>query len=181
MESSYNAIMSASSEKLKLRLWVEFDGEHGLDYGGVSREWFHLISREMFNPYYGLFEYSASDDYTLQINPNSGIYNENHLDYFKFIGRVCGMAIYHKHLIDAFFIRPFYKMLLGRQITINDMESVDVELYNSVLYIKENDPEPLCLTFSVNNTLFGDILEEELTPGGKDIDVTEANKHEYIE
>lgn len=43
----------------------------------------------------------TSDDYTLQINPDSGIYNDNHLNYFKFIGRVCGMAIYHKKLIDG--------------------------------------------------------------------------------
>lgn len=42
------------------RLWIEFDGEVGLDYGGVSREWFFLLSKEMFNPYYGLFEYSAT-------------------------------------------------------------------------------------------------------------------------
>lgn len=45
---------------LKARLWIEFDGEKGLDYGGVAREWFFLISKEMFNPYYGLFEYSAT-------------------------------------------------------------------------------------------------------------------------
>lgn len=42
------------------RLWIEFDGEVGLDYGGVAREWFYLLSKEMFNPYYGLFEYSAT-------------------------------------------------------------------------------------------------------------------------
>lgn len=42
------------------RLWIEFIGEKGLDYGGVQREWFFLLSREMFNPYYGLFEYSAA-------------------------------------------------------------------------------------------------------------------------
>ena len=48
-----------------------------------------------------MIDYFNSDDYTLQINPDSGIYNENHLDYFKFIGRVCGMAIYHKRLIDG--------------------------------------------------------------------------------
>lgn len=42
------------------RLWIEFDGEIGLDYGGVAREWFYLLSKEMFNPYYGLFEYSAT-------------------------------------------------------------------------------------------------------------------------
>ena len=42
-----------------------------------------------------------SDDYTLQINPNSGLANEEHLTYFKFIGRVCGMAVYHGKLIDG--------------------------------------------------------------------------------
>jgi hypothetical protein len=47
------------------------------------REWFYLLSKEMFNPYYGLFEYSAVDNYTLQINPNSGVCNEDHLSYFK--------------------------------------------------------------------------------------------------
>lgn len=46
-------------EMLKARLYVIFEGETGLDYGGVSREWFHLLSHDMFNPYYGLFEYSA--------------------------------------------------------------------------------------------------------------------------
>jgi hypothetical protein len=42
-----------------------------------------------------------SDDYTLQINPQSGLANEEHLSYFKFIGRVCGMAVYHGKLIDG--------------------------------------------------------------------------------
>ena len=96
-------------EILKTKLWIEFEGEIGLDYGGVAREWFYLLSKEMFNPYYGLFEYSATDNYTLQINPNSGIANEDHLSYFKFIGRVAGMAVYHGKLLDGFFIRPFYK------------------------------------------------------------------------
>ena len=59
--------------------------------------------------------------------------------------------------MTAFFIRPFYKMILGRPITLKDMESVDVELYNSVQYIKENDPEPLCLTFAINKTVFGEV------------------------
>ena len=46
-------------EALKSRLYVEFQGETGLDYGGLAREWFHLLSHEMFSLYYGLFEYSA--------------------------------------------------------------------------------------------------------------------------
>ena len=41
------------------------------------------------------------DDYTLQINPLSGLANPEHLSYFTFIGRVCGMAVYHGKLIDG--------------------------------------------------------------------------------
>lgn len=60
LETSFNAVMTVSNvDHLKARLWVVFDGEKGLDYGGVSREWFYLLSKEMFNPYYGLFENSA--------------------------------------------------------------------------------------------------------------------------
>ena len=43
----------------------------------------------------------CSDDYTLQISPESGRYNQNHLEYFRFIGRICGMAVYHNRLIDG--------------------------------------------------------------------------------
>ena len=80
--------------QLKAKLWIDFIGEKGLDYGGVAREWFYLLSKEMFNPYYGFFEYAASDNYTLQINPNSGMFQEDHLKCFQFIGRVTGMAIF---------------------------------------------------------------------------------------
>lgn len=50
---------------------VKFRGEEGLDYGGIAREWLHLLSREMLNPQYGLFQYSRDDQYTLQINQDS--------------------------------------------------------------------------------------------------------------
>lgn len=181
LEDSYRRILSVKrSELLKARLWVEFEGEKGLDYGGVAREWFFLISKEMFNPYYGLFEYSATDNYTLQINPNSGLCNEDHLSYFKFIGRVAGMAVYHGKLLDAFFIRPFYKMMLQKPITLQDMESVDSEYFNSLRWILENDPTDLDLRFTIDEELFGQTHQHELKPGGADIVVNDTNKKEYI-
>lgn len=181
-EDSYRIISNVSRiEMLKAKLWVEFDGEEVLDYGGASREWFYLLSKEMFNPYYGLFEYSAADNYTLQINPTSEMCNEEHLLYFKFIGRIAGMAIYHGKLLDAFFIRPFYKMMLGKSINIEDMQSVDTEYYNSLKWILENDPVDLDLRFSVDEDLFGHIEQRELMPNGANISVTEDNKQEYIE
>ncbi|XP_014667841.1 PREDICTED: E3 ubiquitin-protein ligase NEDD4-like [Priapulus caudatus] len=166
---------------LRTNLWIEFDGEVGLDYGGLAREWFYLLSREMFNPYYGLFEYSATDNYTLQINPNSGLCNEDHLLYFRFIGRIAGLAVYHGKLLDAFFIRPFYKMLLDKQIKLSDMESVDSEYYNSLIWIMQNDPTELDLRFAVDEELYGQMLQKELKPGGNDIVVTSVNKSEYVQ
>uniref|UniRef100_A0A8C7GNC9 E3 ubiquitin-protein ligase n=1 Tax=Oncorhynchus kisutch TaxID=8019 RepID=A0A8C7GNC9_ONCKI len=181
LEDSYRRILSIKrADFLKARLWVEFEGEKGLDYGGVAREWFFLISKEMFNPYYGLFEYSATDNYTLQINPNSGLCNEDHLSYFKFIGRVAGMAVYHGKLLDAFFIRPFYKMMLQKPITLQDMESVDSEYFNSLKWILENDPIDLDLRFTIDEELFGQTHQHELKPGGSEIVVTDDNKKEYI-
>ncbi|XP_014227999.1 E3 ubiquitin-protein ligase NEDD4 isoform X3 [Trichogramma pretiosum] len=182
LEDSYRIISSVNRvEILKTKLWIEFEGEVGLDYGGLAREWFFLLSKEMFNPYYGLFEYSAMDNYTLQINPFSGVCNEEHLNYFKFIGRIAGMAVYHGKLLDAFFIRPFYKMMLSKTIDLKDMESVDSEYYNSLLWIKENDPSELELTFCVDEDSFGHTSQRELKTNGANIPVTNENKDEYIQ
>lgn len=180
-EDSYRHIMDKKDYDLRNKLWIEFFGETGLDYGGVTREWFFLLSHQIFNPYYGLFEYSATDNYTLQINPHSEACNPEHLSYFHFIGRIIGMAIYHGKLLDAFFIRPFYKMMLGKKITLFDMESVDNAYYNSLIYVKDNDPADLELTFSLDDSIFGETQNVELIPDGANVAVTEENKEEYIE
>lgn len=53
-EDSFRTISNVPRiDLLKTKLWVEFDGEEVLDYGGASREWFFMLSKEMFNPYYG--------------------------------------------------------------------------------------------------------------------------------
>uniref|UniRef100_A0A4W6CHG6 E3 ubiquitin-protein ligase n=1 Tax=Lates calcarifer TaxID=8187 RepID=A0A4W6CHG6_LATCA len=177
-EESYRRIMSLKRpDVLKARLWIEFESEKGLDYGGVAREWFFLLSKEMFNPYYGLFEYSATDNYTLQINPNSGLCNEDHLSYFKFIGRVAGMAVFHGKLLDGKLI----DMMLGKQISLKDMESVDSEYYNSLKWILENDPTELDLRFCIDEDNFGQTYQVDLKPSGSDMVVTNENKKEYID
>ena len=65
--------MKMKPKDLRKRLMIKFKSEEGLDYGGIAREWLYLLSHEMLNPYYGLFQYSRDDIYTLQINPDSGI------------------------------------------------------------------------------------------------------------
>ncbi|KAI9811485.1 MAG: hypothetical protein M1827_005468 [Pycnora praestabilis] len=180
-EDSYAEIMRQSANDLKKRLMVKFDGEDGLDYGGLSREFFFLLSHEMFNPFYCLFEYSAHDNYTLQINPHSGI-NPEHLNYFKFIGRVVGLAIFHRRFLDAFFIGAFYKMILRKRVSLADMEGVDADFHRNLTWTLENDINGILdLTFSTDDERFGETVTIDLKPGGKDIEVTNENKKEYID
>ena len=72
-EESYRCVMKMRTKDLKKRLMIKFKGEEGLDYGGIAREWLFLLSHEMLNPSYGLFQYTREDIYTLQINPNSAV------------------------------------------------------------------------------------------------------------
>ncbi|KAF9533161.1 hypothetical protein CPB83DRAFT_903141 [Crepidotus variabilis] len=181
LEDSYGAVMALSGEDLKRRLMINFEGEDGLDYGGVSREWFFLLSHEIFNPSYGLFEYSAHDNYTLQINPNSGI-NPDHLSYFKFIGRTLGLAIFHRRFLDAYFVPSFYKMILGKHMMLEDLQSVDADLHRSLNWMLENDiTDVLDETFTTTEDRFGELVTIELKPGGEDIPVTEENKKDYVD
>ncbi|KAI5119417.1 hypothetical protein M0805_009868 [Coniferiporia weirii] len=180
-EDSYAEIMRQTPSDLKKRLMIKFDGEDGLDYGGVSREFFFLLSHEMFNPFYCLFEYSAHDNYTLQINPASGV-NPEHLNYFKFIGRCLGLAIFHRRFLDAYFIVSFYKMILKKKVTLSDLESVDAELYRGLSWMLENSIEDVIdETFTTAEERFGEMVTIELKPGGADVPVTEENKKEYVD
>ncbi|THD00018.1 hypothetical protein EYZ11_000470 [Aspergillus tanneri] len=180
-EDSYAEIMRQSASDLKKRLMIKFDGEDGLDYGGLSREFFFLLSHEMFNPFYCLFEYSAHDNYTLQINPHSGV-NPEHLNYFRFIGRVVGLAIFHRRFLDSFFIGAFYKMMLRKKVSLQDMEGVDEDVHRNLAWTLDNDIEGIIeLTFSVDDEKFGERRTIDLKPGGRDIPVTNENKHEYVE
>ncbi|MCJ1298127.1 hypothetical protein MMC08_000916 [Hypocenomyce scalaris] len=180
-EDSYAEIMRQSATDLKKRLMIKFDGEDGLDYGGLSREFFFLLSHEMFNPFYCLFEYSAHDNYTLQINPHSGI-NPEHLNYFKFIGRVVGLAIFHRRFLDAFFIGAFYKMILRKRVSLADMEGVDVDFHRNLTWTLENDIDNVLeLTFATDDERFGETVTIDLKPNGRNIDVTNENKKEYID
>ncbi|XP_076013388.1 E3 ubiquitin-protein ligase HECW2 [Genypterus blacodes] len=182
LEDAFNQIMCYSRKDLqRSKLYVSFVGEDGLDYSGPSREFFFLVSRELFNPYYGLFEYSANDTYTVQISPMSA-FVDNHHEWFRFSGRILGLALVHQYLLDAFFTRPFYKGLLRIPCELSDLEFLDEEFHQSLQWMKDNDIEDMLdLTFTVNEEVFGQITERELKPGGAGIPVSEKNKKEYIE
>uniref|UniRef100_A0A8C7CXC7 HECT-type E3 ubiquitin transferase n=1 Tax=Oncorhynchus kisutch TaxID=8019 RepID=A0A8C7CXC7_ONCKI len=181
LNPSFKFMMSFHPQDLRRRLWIIFPGEEGLDYGGVAREWFFLLSHEVLNPMYCLFEYAGKDNYCLQINPASYI-NPDHLKYFKFIGRFIAMALFHGKFIDTGFSLPFYKRILNKPLALKDLESIDPEFYNSLIWIKDNNLEEcgLEMYFSVDKEILGEVTTHELKPDGGNVLVTEENKEEYI-
>ncbi|KAG9460535.1 hypothetical protein GDO78_021181, partial [Eleutherodactylus coqui] len=129
--------------------YIVFEGEEGQDAGGLLREWYMIISREMFNPMYALFRTSPGDRVTYTINPSSHC-NPNHLSYFKFVGRIVAKAVYDNRLLECYFTRSFYKHILGKSVRYTDMESEDYHFYQGLVYLLENDVSTLGydLTFS---------------------------------
>ncbi|CAN0293825.1 unnamed protein product, partial [Discosporangium mesarthrocarpum] len=182
LDDSMRAVESISSESMRQRFRFEFMGEPGVDAGGVAREWFHLVSEQLFNPDFALFQYSSINQMCMQISPNSGVANDEHLEHFHFIGRLLGKALFDGQLVQAHLARPLYKHLLGWPISLSDLEHVDHYTYESLLKMTELDDVEVCaLDFTVTEDRLGDNHVVELKPGGADIDLTNANLGEYLE
>ncbi|RWS01335.1 E3 ubiquitin-protein ligase HUWE1-like isoform X2, partial [Dinothrombium tinctorium] len=180
-EDSFRELYRRPAEEWKNRFYIVFEGEEGQDAGGLLREWYTIISREIFNPMYALFTTSPGDRVTYMINSASHC-NSNHLQYFKFVGRVIAKAIYDNKLLEAYFTRSFYKHILGKPVKYTDMESEDYSFYQGLVFLLEHDVKELGyeLTFSVEVQEFGVTEVRDLKPNGRNIPVTEANKHEYV-
>lgn len=114
-EDSFRELHRRTPEEWKNRFYIVFEGEEGQDAGGLLREWYTIISREIFNPMYALFTTSPGDRVTYMINSASHC-NSNHLSYFKFVGRVIAKAIYDNKLLECYFTRSFYKHILGKLV-----------------------------------------------------------------
>ncbi|KAL4979162.1 hypothetical protein BDW66DRAFT_118973 [Aspergillus desertorum] len=179
---SFRALYFKSAEELKHgKLNVRFHGEEGVDAGGVTREWFQVLARGMFNPDYALFIPVAADRTTFHPNRLSGV-NPEHLMFFKFIGRIIGKALYEGRVLDCHFSRAVYKCILGRSVSIKDMETLDLDYYKSLLWMLENDiTDIITETFAVETDDFGEKQTIDLIENGRNIPVTQENKEEYVQ
>jgi len=179
-EDAFNALMMRDADEMRGRLHITFDREEGVDAGGLSREFFAILAKEMFNPNYALFT-STEDGCTFQPNPHSSI-NQNHLSYFKFVGRIVGKAVADGFLLDAHFTRSLYKHMLGMKPTYHDMQAIDPDYYKNLKMILEYNLEDigLELTFSTEAHSFGKVSTIDLIPNGRNIKVTEDTKEKYV-
>lgn len=179
---SFKFLSFKSGDEIKYgKLSIRFHGEEGVDAGGVTREWFQVLSRQMFNPDYALFTPVASDRTTFHPSNKSKI-NEEHLMFFKFIGRIIGKALYEGRPLDCHFSRAVYKRILGKTVSMKDMETLDEKYYKSLLWMLENDITGVIdLTFSIETDEFGVKQVVDLVENGRNIPVTEENKQDYIQ
>lgn len=178
---SYKCLHYKSPEEIKYgRFNIRFHNEEGVDAGGVTREWFQVLARQMFNPDYALFNPVASDRTTFHPNNLSSI-NQEHLEFFKFIGRIIGKALYENRVLDCHFSRAVYKRILGQSVSMKDMETVDLDYSKNMDWMLNNDiTEIITESFSIAQDNFGVMETVDLVENGRNIPVTEENKHEYV-
>jgi len=178
---SYHQLRKKSGEEMRAKIQVQFQGEEGIDAGGVGKEWYSALAKEIFNPNYALFVQAGGKACTYHPNPMSYV-NRDHLQFFQFIGRVIGKAIHDGHNVEAFFTRVFYKHMLGRKVIPADLEAFDPEYFSNLKWMLDHDITDIVeLSFSAESDELGQQKIVDLKPGGRDMKVTNENKHEYIQ
>lgn len=169
-----------SPSSLKKQLVVEFEGEQGIDEGGVSKEFFQLVVEEIFNPDIAMFTLNAETQ-TYWFNPTSFESDAQ----FKLIGIILGLAIYNNVILDVHFPMVVYRKLLGRRGTFYDLDDWNPELARGLKQLLdfegENMEETFLQTFRITyQDVFGCVLSHDLKENGDSILVNQENKWEFV-
>ncbi|WVQ98113.1 hypothetical protein IAU59_005235 [Kwoniella sp. CBS 9459] len=177
--------LSGVGPALKGRIEITFYDKYGLeeagiDGGGLFKEFLTSLSKDVFDTNRGLW--LATDQNELYPNPHSYATEPHQLNWYRFIGQVLGKAIYEGILVDVSFANFFLAKWLGRQSYLDDLNSMDKDLYKGLTILKSYPkPEELALNFAITEDDFGVKRTIELVPGGAEIGVTAENRHEYIQ
>lgn len=185
-ESAYAALAGLSPEALRRKVYVTFinaEGmeESGIDAGGLFKELWTALAGVVFDPAYGMFRVTEAG--AMYPNPDSALCAGVPDDAaFEFVGRVLGKAMFEGITIGPQFARFFLHKLLGRAVNLHYLSSLDPELYKSLMFLKtyDGDVADLALTFTVSGDLAAGADGHELLPGGAAMDVTAANRLQYI-
>ncbi|XP_034786972.1 probable E3 ubiquitin-protein ligase HECTD2 isoform X1 [Pan paniscus] len=178
---------------LKKKLKVTFVGEAGLDMGGLTKEWFLLLIRQIFHPDYGMFTYHKDSHCHWFSSFKCDNYSE-----FRLVGILMGLAVYNSITLDIRFPPCCYKKLLSPPIipsdqnipvgicnvTVDDLCQIMPELahgLSELLSHEGNVEEDFYSTFQVFQEEFGIIKSYNLKPGGDKISVTNQNRKEYVQ
>ena len=150
---AYAQLSHKTVSELRGPLHVDYTGEVGVDAGGLTRDFYIELSRQLFNPNYSLFA-PASNGVSFHPNQQSHV-NPDHLNFFQFIGRVIGKALFDDELLELHFSKPLYKMMVGEDLTFADLQDLDNDFYRSCVWTMQENCNDLGLTYSVNRDYFG--------------------------
>ncbi|PSR73718.1 hypothetical protein PHLCEN_2v10437 [Hermanssonia centrifuga] len=154
--------------------------EAGIDGGGVFKEFLTSLCMEVFDSDRGLWLATKKNE--LYPNPHSYATEPHSLAWYRFIGRILGKALYEGILVDVAFAGFFLAKWLGKQSFLDDLASLDPELYQGLVFLKHytGNPEELSLNFAVAMEEFGVTRNIPLMPDGEQIPVTRENRLQYI-
>ncbi|MED6147694.1 E3 ubiquitin-protein ligase upl6 [Stylosanthes scabra] len=185
LEDAYNQMSQLSEDNLRGLIRVTFVNEFGveeagIDGGGIFKDFMENITRAAFDVQYGLFKETA--DHLLYPNPGSGMIHEQHFQFFHFLGTLLGKAMFEGILVDIPFATFFLSKLKQKYNYLNDLPSLDPELYRHLIFLKhyDGDISELELYFVIVNNEYGEQTEEELLPGGRNLRVTNDNVITFI-
>ncbi|KAF9390781.1 hypothetical protein BGX21_011385 [Mortierella sp. AD011] len=171
--------------RLKGRIAISFIDQYGMpeagiDGGGVFKEFLTCLAHQAFDTNYGLF--MNTTDQLLYPNPHSYAKQSAQLKHYEFLGRILGKALYEGILIDAAFAGFFLAKCLGQVNYLDDLPSLDPELYRGLMHLKNYDGnfEDLSLDFTVADEEMGQSISRNLVPNGNNIQVTRENRIRYI-
>eukprot|EP01138_Halocafeteria_seosinensis_P016429 gb/GECG01016760.1/.p1 GENE.gb/GECG01016760.1/~~gb/GECG01016760.1/.p1 ORF type:complete len:1660 (+),score=233.46 gb/GECG01016760.1/:1-4980(+) len=179
MEDSLNQIASVPSPMLKKPLKIVFRGEEGVDAGGVQKEWFQLLVRDLFDINFGMFTYNENTR-LFWFNPASS----DTLAEYRLIGVILGLAIYNQVLLDVHLPQVTYRKLLDYEVGYVDLQQLNPELFSGFQYLLDYEGDDVedvfCVNFEATYDYFGTIQSVDLIPDGKNTPVTSSNKHDYV-
>ncbi|KAK2990179.1 hypothetical protein RJ640_014631 [Escallonia rubra] len=185
LEDAFNQLSTLSEEDLREPIRVTFINEFGveeagIDGGGIFKDFMENITRAAFDVQYGLFK--ETTDHLLYPNPGSGMIHDQHLQFFHFLGTILAKAMFEGILVDIPFATFFLSKLKQKYNYLNDLPSLDPELYRHLIFLKhyEGDISELELYFVIVNNEYGEQTLEELLPGGKNARVTNENVITFI-
>lgn len=185
--AAFDKVGGSIKDRVVVKYLNDFgEEEAGIDIGGLFKDFLTEVSTRIFDPSYGLF--SSTSENLLYPNPAASLLYPGHGELealYCFLGRVLGKALFENITIQSQFAHFFLAFMSGRynfMNLINDLSTLDQELYKNLMFLKtyEGDIGDLCLTFSISDTTMGTQTEKDLVPGGSKLNVTSKNRHRYI-